>query len=137
MKLKEIAEKSSRALGDDHHIRLGDLLQASREIGGLAHNAPVPPRATEAADHPQAGGDADADRERFFRARLEPRNSGNDIERRAHGSLGIVLMRAGIAEIGQYPVTPEVGKEAVKGERDTGAGGLKGIDQGAHVLWIE
>ena len=68
---------------------------------------------------------------------FEPGNGGNDIERRAHGSLGIVLVRTGIAEIGQYPVAPEIGKEAVKGERDTGAGGLKGIDHGAHVLWIE
>src|SRR4029077_14529526 len=104
MKLKEIAEKSSGAIGDDHHIWLGDLLQASREIRSLAHNAPVPPRATEATDHHQAGGDANADRERLFRARLEPRNGGNNIERRAHGSLRIVLVRTGIAEIGQYPV---------------------------------
>ena len=49
------------------------------------------------------------------RARLEPCNSGNDVEPCAHGSLGIVLVRAGIAEIGQYPVAPEIGKEAVKG----------------------
>ena len=89
------------------------------------------------SDHHQAGGDANADRERLFRGRLEPRNGGNDIEPRAHGSLGIVLVRAGIAEIGQYPVAPEIGKEAVRGERDTGAGGLKGIDHGAHVFRIE
>ena len=71
------------------------------------------------------------------RWRLQPRNSGSDIERRTYGSLSIVLMRTGIAEIGQYAVAPEIGKEAVKGQRDTGAGGLIGIDHGAHVLWIK
>ena len=70
---------------------------------------------TAIADHHQAGGDANADRERLVRVRLEPCNSGSDIEPCAHGSLGIVLVRAGIAEIGQYPVAPEIGKEAVKG----------------------
>ena len=71
--------------------------------------------AAEIADHHQAGGDANANRERFSSTRLKPRNSGNDIKRRAHGSLGIVLVRAGIAEIGQYPVAPEIGKEAIIG----------------------
>ena len=72
-------------------------------------------RTLATADHHQAGGDANADRERLFRVRLEPCNSGDDIEPRAHGSLGIVLVRTRIAEIGQYPVAPEIGKEAVIG----------------------
>ena len=75
--------------------------------------------------------------ERLVRARLEPCNSGHDIEPRAHGLLGIVLVRTRIAEIGQYPVAPEIGEDAVIRQRDTGAGGLKGIDHGAHVLRIE
>ena len=56
---------------------------------------------------------------------------------RPHGSLGIVFVRAGIAEIGQYPVAAEIGEEAVIGQHDTGAGGVIGIDHGAHVLRIE
>src|SRR5262249_17270742 len=32
---------------------------------------------------------------------------------------------------------PELGKEAVIVSRDTGAGGMIGIDHDAHVLWIE
>ena len=42
-------------------------------------------------------------------------NSGNDIEPRPHGSLGIVFVREGIAEIDQYPVASELGEEAVIG----------------------
>ena len=49
-----------------------------------------------------------------------------DIESRPHGSLGIVFVRFGIAEIGQYPVAPEVGEDAVIGSRNTGTGGVIG-----------
>src|SRR5262249_35730367 len=64
-------------------------------------------------------------------------DSSNDIEPRPYGSLGVVFVRAGIAEIGQYPVTAELGEEAVIGSRDTGAGGVIGIDYGPHVLRIK
>src|SRR5262249_42792501 len=63
--------------------------------------------------------------------------SSNDIEPRPHGSLGIVFVRDWITEISQYPVAPELGQEAVIGSHDTGAGGMIGIDHGAHVLRIE
>jgi hypothetical protein len=49
--------------------------------------------ASEVADHHQAARDANANRERFRSARLEPANSGNDIESRPHASLRIVLVR--------------------------------------------
>ncbi|MFZ0029231.1 MAG: hypothetical protein WBQ54_12085 [Pseudolabrys sp.] len=92
---------------------------------------------TEPADDYQAGGYANADRERFLCRRLQSCNSGSDIERCTHGSLGIVLVRTGIAEIGQNPVTSKIRNEAVIGQRDAGASGLKGVDHGAHVLWIQ
>ncbi|HYP36152.1 MAG TPA: hypothetical protein VEQ62_07410 [Stellaceae bacterium] len=95
------------------------------------------PSRLRVADHHHAGRDANANRERFPGARLESRNRGNDIEPRPDGSLGIVFVREGIAEIGQYSVAPELGEEAVIGPRDTGAGGVIGVDHGAHVLWIE
>src|SRR5262249_16837096 len=76
----------------------------------------VPPQGTlaaEVADQHQAGGDADADRERLPGTRLQSRDGGNDIECRPHGSLGIVFVRAGIAEIRQYPIAPKLADEAV------------------------
>ena len=93
--------------------------------------------ATEVADHHYTSRDADANRERLPGARLELGNRGNDIEPRPHGSLGIVFVREGIAEIGQYPVAPELGEKAVIGPRDTGAGSVIGVDHGTHVLRIE
>src|SRR5262249_59884522 len=92
--------------------------------------------AAKVADHHHPGRDANANRKRFPGARLEPANSGNDIESRPHASLRIVLVRYGKAEIGQYPVAPELGEEAVIGSRDTSAGGVKGIDHDAHVFWV-
>jgi hypothetical protein len=55
--------------------------------------------AGEVADYHHAARDADADRERFRGARLEPRDRSDDIEPRPHGSLGIVFVREGIAEM--------------------------------------
>ena len=69
--------------------------------------------APEVADHHYTGRDANANRERFRSRRLELRNSSNDIESRPHASLRIVFVRAGITEIGQYPVPPGV----VRGSR--------------------
>jgi hypothetical protein len=51
--------------------------------------------AAKIADHHDASRDANANRERFPGARLEPRNGGNDIEPRPHGSLGIVSCAMG------------------------------------------
>jgi hypothetical protein len=136
---EQTAEQPARGGGDHDRPRLGQGLKAGCNVRRVPDHSILPQRslAADVADHHQAGGDADADRERCRRARLQPRNRGNDIERRPHGSLGIVFVRAGIAEISQYPVAPEIAEEAVIGLHDTGAGGVKGIHHGAHVLRIE
>ncbi|HET7382529.1 MAG TPA: hypothetical protein VFJ59_08090 [Pseudolabrys sp.] len=112
-----IAEEPACGGGEDDRPRLGQGLKAGRKARRIPNHSTLPQgtRATEVTDHHQAGGDANADGERLFRARLEPCNSGGDIEPRAHGSVGIVLVRAGIAEIGQYPIAPEISKETIIG----------------------
>ena len=70
-------------------------------------------------------------------ANVSAGNGGNDIERRPHGSLGIVFVRDGIPGIGQYPVAPEIGQAAIIASRNAGAGGVIGVDYEADVLWIE
>ncbi|MGA7386985.1 MAG: hypothetical protein WBW99_03525 [Pseudolabrys sp.] len=109
-----IAEQPACRRSNDDCPRLGQGLKARRNARRVTNHS-LFPQCTLAADHHQAGGYANADRERLVCARLEPCNSGSNIEPRAHGSLGIVLVRTRIAEIGQYPVAPEIGKEAVKG----------------------
>ena len=114
---EKIAKQPARGLGDDDRIRLDQRLQASCKVRRVPDHSVLPQLAlaTAVADHHYAGGDANADRERFSSTRFEPRNSGNDIKPCSYGSLGIVLVRAGIAKIGQYPVSPEIGKETVIG----------------------
>ena len=109
----KITEQPARGLGDDDRIRLDQGLEASCKVRRVPDHRVLPHAflAAEVADHHQAGGDSNADRERLSGARLEPSDSGNDIEPRPHGSLGIVLVRAGIAEIGEYSVPPEIRKK--------------------------
>ena len=94
---EQIAEQPARGGGDDDHPRIGQGLKAGCKVRRVPDHSMLPQRtlAAEVADHHQAGRDANADRERFPGARLEPRNSGNDIEPRPHGSLGIVFVRDG------------------------------------------
>ncbi|MGA8957358.1 MAG: hypothetical protein WB503_18370, partial [Pseudolabrys sp.] len=85
-----IAEEAACGGGDDDRPRLGQGLEAGGKARRIPNHSMLPQctRATEVTDHHQAGGDANSHRERLLRARLEPCNSGGDIERRAHGSLG-------------------------------------------------
>src|SRR5262249_17675142 len=119
---EQIAEQPARGCGNDDRSGLGQGLKAGSKVRRFADHAMLAqrPLAAEVADHHHAARDADANRERFRGARLEPPNRGNDIEPRPHGSLGIVFVRAGIAEIGQYSVAPELGKEAIISSRNTG-----------------
>src|SRR5262245_9773965 len=103
---EQIAEQPARGGGDDDRPRLGQSLKAGCKVRRVPGHSALARRtlAAEIADHYQAARDADTNRERFPGARLELGNGSNDIEPRPHGSLGIVFVREGIAEISQYPV---------------------------------
>ena len=62
LQLEQIAEQFSRALGDDDGVRLGNALQACREVRRLADDAALLrlTRSDQIADHDQPGGNADA-----------------------------------------------------------------------------
>src|SRR6516165_4002850 len=136
---EKIAEQPTSGGGENDRPRLGQGLKAGCKVRRIPDQGMLPQRtpAADVADHDQAGRYANADCERFRGARLEPRNGGNDIEPGPHGSLRVVFVRAGIAEIGQYPVAPELSEKTVVGSRDPGAGGVIGINYGAHILRIE
>src|SRR5262249_60303913 len=112
---EQIAEQPPRRGGDDDHPRLGQGLKAGRKIRRVSDYRVLPQRtlASGVADHHQAARDANAHGERFGRTRLEPRNGRNDVEPRPHGPLGIVFVRARIAEIGQYAGSSEITEEAI------------------------
>ena len=63
LKLEEIAEKLSRALGDDHAVWLGDPLQPRREVRRVADDATLLRLSgpQKIADHHDPRRDADPD----------------------------------------------------------------------------
>jgi hypothetical protein len=135
---EKIAEQPACGGRDHDGPGLRQGLKARRKARRVTNHSMLPQRTlTEAADDHQTSGYANADRQRLFRRRLQPCNRGSDIERRAHGSLGIILVRTGITEISQYSVASEIGEKAVKSQRDAGAGGLKCVNHDAHIFWIE
>src|SRR5262249_38888430 len=115
--MEQITEQPARGAGEDDRPRLGQCLKARRKVRRIPDQSMLPQGtlATEVANHHQAGRDANADRERFGSACLEPRNSGNNIKSRPHGSLSIVFARAGVAKIGQYPIAAKIPDETVIG----------------------
>ena len=93
LKLEEIAEKSPGALGDDHHVRLGDPLQTCREVRRLADDAALLrlTRTDQVADNNKARGNTDTclqrnwclqrrNRRDYFQSRPAPH-----ARRRPHG----------------------------------------------------
>src|SRR5262249_26654404 len=93
--MEQIAEQPASGGSDDDCPGLSQGLKAGCKVRRLPHDSMLPQRtlAAEVADHHHTGRDANANRERFPGARLEPANSGNDIESRPHGSLRIVFVR--------------------------------------------
>src|SRR5215831_9178810 len=61
LKFEKIAEKLSRALGDDDHVRLGKPLQARREVRRFTNDAPLLhlSRSDQVANHDEPGRNAD------------------------------------------------------------------------------
>src|SRR5262252_4234012 len=99
LEFKEIAEKSTRAVADDDHVRLGNLLQPRREIRRLANDAALLrlPPADEIADDDQPGRNSDTGLQES--ARFELGHRFDSFEPRPYGPLGVVLMGSGIAKI--------------------------------------
>ena len=62
LELEEIAEQLSRAVGDHDHVRLGQRLQARRQVRRVADDATFLriSRSDQVADHDEPSGDANA-----------------------------------------------------------------------------
>ena len=91
--LEEIAEQPARGLGNDDRVRLGDALQAGREVRRLADNTALLRFAgpDKVSDHHHPGGNPDPHLQGLRRA-----ERGNRIDQREAGpncTLGVILMR--------------------------------------------
>ena len=136
LELEEIAEKFSRALGDDHRVRLGDPLQARREVRRLADNAALLrlARSDQVADDDEPGGNADTGLQRS--ARLEPGHRRDQLQSRPDRPLGVVLMRLRIAEINEHAVAHVFGHEPAEAAHRLGDAFLIGRNDLAQVLRV-
>ena len=95
-------------------VRLGDRLQPRGEVRRLADDAALLrlPRSDEIADHHEPGRDPDPHVQGRAGRGDELRRRLDDGEPGPHGALGVMLVRLGIAEIGEHAVAHVFGDEA-------------------------
>jgi hypothetical protein len=136
---EQIADQAAGGAGEDDLPGLRQNLQARGEVGGLADHRLLLRRALadQIADDDKSGGDADADGERLPPTGLQARHRRCYFQPGPHRALGVVLMRPGIAEIGQHPVTHVLGDKAVIARDDGGNRVLVGSDLVAQFLGVE
>ena len=103
--LEPFGRELPRDLGHDDRVGLGHALQAGGEVGRLADDRIVVRHALGVGDahHDQAGRDADPHPDRPDRrtVRAQLGDGAHQLEPGMDGSLGIVLVRHGIAEVDQ------------------------------------
>jgi hypothetical protein len=135
LKLEQIAEKPSRAVSDDDHIRAGDLLQACREVRCLANNPALlrVPLSDQVPDHNKPGRNADAG---LQRGQLEAAHHLDQLEPCPDRPFGIVLVREGIAEVHEHSVAHVFGYKPVEAAHRLGDGFLIGRDDLTQVFRV-
>ena len=137
--LEQATHEPPCRLADDNALRRGERLQPRREVRRLTDHRLVPYRALsdEVAHHHLPRGDAHARLQPDFLLRRQPSHCLDQLEARAHGSLGVVLMRAGPAEIGQDAVPQTPGGMALEALDHRSSRAVVGAHDRAHVLGIE
>ena len=135
---EQVAEKLPRRVADENLPRSGERLQTRGEVGRVAHHRMLlrVRLADEVAHDHEPGGDADPAGEPLPGAR-EPRHCRDDREPRPHRPLGLILMCARPTEIGQHPITHELGDVPLEPADLASDRILVGADDLARVLRVE
>src|SRR6185312_11881092 len=91
---EQIAEQATRGSCDDNLARLRQGLKPCGKAWRIANDGVLAQGAFSAAvtDHYQSGGNANAHGKRLTRRRVQSRNGAGDLERRSHGSLGVIFV---------------------------------------------
>ena len=136
-KREQIAKQRARRSGNDNRARLGQALESGSDVRCISDRCLLLRRlsADEVANHHEPGRDGDPHLDAFLRA--ERPHCGDDVEARAHGAFRVILVRAGIAEIGEYAVAHEPGDHAIVRDNNPRACGPIGTDHFPHVFGIE
>src|SRR5262249_36644726 len=136
MDLEEAAEKSSRAFGDDDHIRFGDALKARRKVRRLAYHHALLRliRWYEVTHHDQSGCNTNPDL--LESVRVEPSHCGNQLKPSPYCSLGVVLMGLRIAKVHEDAIPDISGDEPAEVAHSLGHAFLIGRDDLSQVLRV-
>ena len=131
------SKRPARGCGDDDRVRLGQGLQPGGEVRRLADDRLLLRRtlADQIADDHQPGGDADP-RFECGGFDIEASDSVDDVQPRPDRPLGIVLMRARVAEIDENAVAHVLGDEAIEHGDDLGDRAVISADQLAQILRV-
>ena len=113
--IKRAPQQELRRISDDHLSRAGKGLQPRCQIWGLTHNSVLlDGRGADQVTHDrQPGRNASANGQRSTPRIPEFLRVSHDVERGAHGSLGIVFMRSWVTEDCQNAVAEKFGDESV------------------------
>ena len=140
---EEAARERVRRLAHDHRVGLRERLQPRGDVGRLADDADRSAlvRRAELADDDQPAVHPDADRERrpalALELQVEVPDSLQDAERRAHGTLRVVLVGARIPEVQQDAVAEVQPHVPVEARRHADAHPLVAPHHVAQRLGVE
>ena len=124
--------RAERRLVDEDAVRRGRRLQPRRGVDDVARGDPLARLGSGAErDERLAGRDPDADLELAVR-----RERVADRERRAHGALGIVLVRDRRAEDGHHRVADELLDGAAEALELGAHARVVGLEEPPHVLGV-
>jgi len=129
---EEVADEAASGAGEDDLTRLRQSLQARREVGRVAGDIVL---YNLAAHDNQPGGNPHARLELFDLIQL--RHPIDQRQSAARGTLGVVLMRPRIAEIGQHPVAHVAGDKPAKALDDLCDAAMVSADNPAQIFGIE
>jgi len=136
LQFEEVAEKFARAVRDDERVRLGDPLEARREVWCLTDDAALLcfTRANQIADDDKPGCNSDTSLQ--GNARLERCHCGYQIKPCLHGSFGIVFVSLGITEIDEHAVAHVFCDKSAEAAHDFGDALLIGRNDVTEVFRV-
>src|SRR5215472_716382 len=136
---EEVTEEAAGIAVDHHRVRCGQRLKSRRKVGGLADHFRFVRWVIsyKIADNHKTSGDADPHLQSGSRSGVGPRFGANQYQSRAHRALSIVLMRLGVAEIGENPVAHISGDETTVFNDDIRGMSMIGTDDSPEVLGVE
>ena len=140
--LEAITEQAARVRPDHDLPRRGGALQPCGEIRCIARHRVFlgTGAAGDVTDHHEPGLDTRAARQPFdarLRGHHHAGRAGDDLERAAGGTLGVVLVRLRITEVGEHAVAHVARDIAAVAGQHTGAEILPGACQAIEILRIE